>query len=95
MGQQSHLAYPGRRGGRGASILGVTVAGSPFWGGARSGGLEFEFQLEFDSVEVVEFVLGGAGGCPLKAVKFQSLGYAASNFTSDATRRGQTLECLN
>ena len=36
--------------------------GSVGAGGARGGGLELEFQLEFDSVEVVEFVLGGAGG---------------------------------
>ena len=50
------------------------MAGSPFWGGgARGGGLELEFQLEFDSVEVFEFVLGGVGGCPLKAVKFALL----------------------
>ena len=69
--------------------------GRHFGGGARGGGLELEFQLEFDSHEVFEYGLGGLGGCPLKAVKFQSLGYAASNFTSDATRRGQTLECLN
>ena len=41
-------------------------------GGARGGGLELEFQLEFDSVEVVEFGLGGLG-CPLKAVKFALL----------------------
>ena len=79
---------------------GVHTRGHSGWvailgGGARGGGLELEFQLEFDSHEVFEYGLGGLGGCPLKAVKFQSLGYAASNFTSDATRRGQTLECLN
>ena len=47
--------------------------GRHFGGGARGGGLELEFQLEFDSVEVFEFVLGGVGGCPLKAVKFALL----------------------
>lgn len=36
------------------------MAGPPFGGrGARGGGLELEFQLEFDSVEVLEFGLGG------------------------------------
>ena len=46
--------------------------GRHFGGGARGGGLELEFQLEFDSVEVFEFGLGGLG-CPLKAVKFALL----------------------
>jgi len=31
---------------------------------------ELEFRLEFDSVEVFEFVDLGGLGCPLKAVKF-------------------------
>ena len=44
--------------------------GRHFGGGARGGGLELEFRLEFDSVEVFEFVDLGGLGCPLKAVKF-------------------------
>ena len=44
--------------------------GCHFGGGARGGGLELEFRLEFDSVEVFEFVDLGGLGCPLKAVKF-------------------------
>jgi len=32
-------------------------------GGARGGGLELEFQLEFDSVEVFEFGVEGLGAC--------------------------------
>ena len=43
--------------------------GRHFGGGARGGGLELEFRLEFDSVEVFEFGVEGLG-CPLKAVKF-------------------------
>ena len=53
---------------------GVHTRGHSGWvaileGGARGGGLELEFRLEFDSVEVFEFVVEGLG-CPLKAVKF-------------------------
>ena len=48
-------------------MLGVATRGHSGWvailgGGARGGGLELEFQLEFDSVEVFEFGLSGLGG---------------------------------
>ena len=42
------------------------------WGQGRGGGLELEFRLEFDSVELFEFGVEGLG-CPLKAVKFALL----------------------
>ena len=39
--------------------------GRHFGGGARGGGLELEFQLEFDSVEVFEFGVEGLRACLL------------------------------
>ena len=56
---------------------GVHTRGHSGWvailgGGARGGGLELEFRLEFDSADGFEFGVEGLG-CPLKAVKFALL----------------------